>query len=74
MTISSLLFESYLMCSTKCWLHSRAQPGTGNIYARWAREQNEAYFHDSLMRLLAALPESDRGVTSRISGRPEDAT
>ena len=44
MIVSSQLFESYLECSTKCWLRSRAEPATGNFYAEWARAQNETYF------------------------------
>src|ERR1019366_10195699 len=43
MIVSSQLFEAYLECSTKCWLRSRAEPATGNVYAEWARLQNETY-------------------------------
>jgi len=74
MIVSSLLFEIYLECSTKCWLRSRGEPVAGNNFAEWIRAQNETYFQDGLNRLLATLPESDRAITPRISERPEDAT
>jgi predicted RecB family nuclease len=60
MIVSTQLFEAYLDCPTKCWLRSRSEPATGNIYAEWAREQNEAYLAVGRRRLLAAVPESDR--------------
>jgi len=62
MIVSTQLFEAYLDCPTKCWLLSRAEPATGNIYAQWAREQNDAYCNRGRTRLLMAFPESDRAV------------
>jgi len=59
MIVSSPLFESYLKCSTKCWLRSRAEPETGNFFAEWVRAQNETYFRDGFKRLFATLPESE---------------
>ena len=53
MIVSSQLFEDYIECATKCWLRSRAEPAAGNIYAEWARVQNEAYRQDALKKLLA---------------------
>lgn len=70
MIVSSLLFESYLECSTKCWLRSRAEPVTGNSYAEWVRAQNETYLQDGLKRLLATLPERARAITLRILSVP----
>jgi predicted RecB family nuclease len=58
MNISSQIFEDYLYCPTKCWLRSRAEPTAGNVYAEWARAQNEIYFQDGLKRLLVSLPGS----------------
>ena len=60
MIVSSQLFEAYLECSTKCWLRSRAEPASGNIYAEWARPQNETYLEYGLRRSFATVPESDR--------------
>jgi hypothetical protein len=60
MIVSSQIFESYLECTTKCWLRSRAEPTTGSFYAEWVRAQNETYFQDGLKRLLATLPERPR--------------
>lgn len=74
MIVSSPLFEAFLECSTKCWLRSRAEPTAGNIYAEWARAQNEAYCEDGLKHLLAIVPESDRAIAPPISKNPKDAT
>src|SRR6266849_11036766 len=74
MIVSSQLFESYLECSTKCWLRSRAEPAAGNFYAEWVRTQNETYFQDGLKRLLATLPESDRATAPPIPKIPKDVT
>ena len=74
MIVSSQLFEAYLECSTKCWLRSRAEPAAGNVYAEWARAQNETYCQDGLKRLLAILPESDRATAPPIPKNSKDAT
>ena len=37
MIVSLPLFEAYLECRTKCWLRSRAEPSTGNLYAEWCQ-------------------------------------
>jgi hypothetical protein len=74
MIVSSQLFEAYLECSTKCWLRSRAEPAAGNVYAEWARAQNEAYRQDALKKLLADLPEGDRAMGPPISKNSKDAT
>src|SRR3979411_1038976 len=74
MIVSSQLFEDYIECATKCWLRSRAEPATGNVYAEWARAQNEAYRQDALKKLLAVLPESDRVIGPPISKSSKDAT
>jgi hypothetical protein len=58
MIVSSQLFEAYIECATKCWLRSRAEPATGNVYAEWARAQNEVYRKDALKKLLAVFPEA----------------
>ena len=74
MIVSSQLFEAYLECSTKCWLRSRAEPATGNIYAEWARPQNETYLEYGLKRSFATVPESDRATAPPIPKNPKDAT
>jgi predicted RecB family nuclease len=74
MMINSLLFEAFLECSTKCWLLSRAEPATGNVYAEWAHAQNEAYYEGALNRLRGKIPESDRVTAPPISGHLKDAT
>src|SRR5208282_3722157 len=74
MIVGSQLFEAHLECSTKCWLRSRHEPSSGNAYAEWARAQNETYYEGGLNRLFAALPESDRTITPRISKHSKDVT
>ena len=74
MIVSSQLFEAYIECATKCWLYSRAEPAAGNVYAEWARAQNEAYRQDALKELLAVLPEGGRARGPPISKSSKDAT
>ena len=74
MIVNSHLFEAFLECSTKCWLRSRAVPTAGNIYAEWARAQNEAYCEGGLKRLLAIFPESDRAIAPPISQYAKEVT
>lgn len=72
MIVSSQLFEAYLECSTKCWLRSRAEPATGNLYAEWARPQNETYLEYGLKRSFAIVPASDRATAPPIPKNPKD--
>jgi predicted RecB family nuclease len=74
MNISSLHFEDYLQCPTKCWLRSRTEPTSGNVYAEWARTQNETYFQDGLKHLLVTLPESDCATSPPIPESSKDVT
>jgi predicted RecB family nuclease len=74
MIVSSQLFETYLECSTKCWLRSRAEPATGNFYADWARPQNETYLEYGLKRSFATVPESDRATAPPIPKNPREVT
>jgi predicted RecB family nuclease len=74
MNISSLLFEDYVQCPTKCWLRSRGEPTSGNVYAEWARTQNETYFQGGLKHLLVTLPECDRATSPPVPENPRDVT
>jgi len=74
MIVSSQLFEAYIECATKCWLRSRVGPAAENVYAEWARAQNEAYRQDGLRSLLAILPESDCAMGPPISKNSKDTT
>jgi predicted RecB family nuclease len=71
MNISSQLFEAYLYCPLKCWLHSRDEPFIGNRYAEWARAHREAYQTRALKHAFATFPESARAINPLIS---KDAT
>jgi len=70
MIVSSQLFEMYLQCPTKCWLHSRGEPPPGNSYAEWVKAHNETYFQEGIKRLLITFPEGDRAIAPPIAGNP----
>ncbi len=59
MITSPQLFESYLLCPTKCWLRSRGEPPAGNSYSDWVNVRNKIYLQDGLKRLLTKFRESD---------------
>lgn len=59
MKLEAELFAAYLKCPTKCWLQSRAEHGTGNIYADWVTEQDQAYRDLALQRLLGTVPSGE---------------
>jgi hypothetical protein len=63
MKLTSPLFEAFLKCPTKCYLHSTGQAGTGNAYAEWLHEQNDAYRNEAAQRLVAAA-EGEAAVTA----------
>jgi hypothetical protein len=59
MKLTSTLFDAFLKCPTKCYLRSTGQAGSGNAYAEWVREQNDAYRGEAIRRLMAGLPEPE---------------
>ncbi len=59
MKLTSPLFEAFLKCPTKCYLRSTGQAGSGNAYAEWVSEQNDAYRGEATNRLMAGLPEAE---------------
>jgi len=73
MNITSQLFESYLYCPTKCWLQSRSETVSGNMYAEWARAHQEAYYKDGLKRAFERLPDIARAINPPISENLKDA-
>ena len=73
MDINSQLFEAHLHCPTKCWLHSRAETISGNMYAEWVRAHKEAYYKNGLKRAFATFPESARAINPPISKDFKDA-
>ncbi len=70
--IGSQLFESYLERPTKCWLRSRGEPASGNVYAEWIRAQRDANLLDSLKRLLQSAPESDCVISPPVPANAND--
>lgn len=59
MNITSDLFETFLKCPTKCYLHSIGESGAGNAYAEWVRKQNDGYRIEATQRLLKSASESE---------------
>ncbi len=74
MKISSQLFEAYLYCPLQCWLHSRAETISGNIYAEWARAHKEAYYKNGLKHAFTTIPEPARAINPPISKKVTDST
>ncbi len=74
MITSPQLFESYLLCPTKCWLRSRAEPPVGNSYADWVNARNKTYLQDGLKRLLTKFRESDCATAPPITENSKDFT
>jgi hypothetical protein len=54
MKTTSELFAAFLKCPMKCHLRSTGQTGSGNAYAEWVREQNDAYQKAAGQQLVAA--------------------
>jgi predicted RecB family nuclease len=57
--MTSHLFETFLKCSTKCYLRSIGEAGSGNAYAEWLQAQNDAYRGEATKRLTAELPAAE---------------
>ncbi len=74
MKLTSALFDAYLQCPTKCYLHSTGQAGTGNAYAEWLREQNNAYRNEAVQTLMTALQEGERATTAPAAANLKAAT
>jgi hypothetical protein len=71
MTITPLLFETYLKCPTKCWLRFTNEPPSGNAYAEWVQTETESYHTATAKRLTANLPVDE--CASFCSSRREEA-
>lgn len=74
MKLTSALFDAYLKCPTKCYFRSTGQVGSGNAYAEWAREQDEAYQRKAAMRLAETLAEHELAATSPGGANLKNAT
>jgi hypothetical protein len=62
MKTTTPLFDAFLKCSTKYYLRSLGEIGSGNEYAEWVRGQDESYQHEAARRLQEAVPETERVV------------
>jgi hypothetical protein len=67
MNITSKIFEAFLMCPTKCYLHSLRESGSGNKYAKWVHAQSEAYECETAQRLRKTVPEVERVVAQSVA-------
>src|SRR5258708_6264255 len=68
MKITSDLFAAFLKCPTKCYLLSTGQAGSGNAYAEWVRERNDAYRGEATNRLMVGLPKAQVAVAPPAAG------
>jgi predicted RecB family nuclease len=59
MTITTAEFDAFLKCPTKCFLRSRGETGSGNLYADWLRTQNEYYRGEGIKRLVETKPDEN---------------
>ena len=57
MTITPDLFAAFLKCPTKCWLRQTGEPASGNVYAEWVRDKDEACWVEGVKRMIAETPE-----------------
>jgi len=73
MKLTSALFEAFLKCSTKCYLRSTGQTGSGNASADWVREQNDAYRKEAVQRLVT-VAEGEAAVTTPGAANLKTAT
>lgn len=64
MKITSILFEAYLKCPTKCWLISQGDSGRGNTYADWFHAQNESYRNEGIRRILDNFSNNECTIVS----------
>jgi predicted RecB family nuclease len=63
MKITPDLFEAFLKCPTKCWLRAASDSASGNTYAEWVTEQNEAYRAAETDRLLTQTPPAESALS-----------
>ena len=52
MVITAFNFDSYMKCTTKCWLYSQGKSGSGNKYSEWIKSRNEQYRKEEIISLL----------------------
>ena len=65
MTITPHLFAAYLKCPTKCWLRSTGESASGNVYAGWVRDRDEASREQGIKRLIAEAPEGSQSEAAK---------
>jgi len=59
MKLTSSLFGAYLKCPTKCFLWSRGEIGTEDVYGHWARTQDELYRREAARHVRMECPDSE---------------
>ena len=60
MRITPELFGAHLKCPTKSFLLAHGEAPSGNAYAEWFRNQNEAYRSAGVGRLKESVPQEQR--------------
>ena len=64
MNLTSLLFDAFLKCTTKNYLLSIGQSGSGNAYAEWLHAQNAVYQTETAKLLIEAAVDTEIVVIS----------
>jgi hypothetical protein len=59
MNVTSVLFEAFLKCPTKCYLRSTGQAGVENAYAEWVRVQNDAYQSKAAKWVIESVADTE---------------
>ena len=59
MNVTSILFEAYLKCPTKCFLKSWGETDGRNAYANWIQTESENYRNEGRERLMDTLPSGE---------------
>ncbi len=59
MRITSDLFETYLKCTTKCFLRSLGETGTGNSYANWVKAEHLSYSSEGIKHLVEGVADDE---------------
>jgi predicted RecB family nuclease len=57
--ITSDLFETYLKCTTKCFLRSLGETGTGNSYANWVKAEHLSYSSEGIKHLVEGVADDE---------------
>jgi hypothetical protein len=73
MAITNDLIETFLKCSTKCFLRSCGEAGTGNPYAAWVQTKNSGFRVEGTKRSVAEVAPDKCAIGTQAMGSLEPA-